>query len=321
MTHENAMRFFRFDPYSIRPREKCTVGALRAEAVGPRRLDPVEGPAGRAQRADDAGRVRRRRRELDHVRHNRAFWDADADSYQAAHGDALAHAPLAWGAYRVPESELQVLGDVAGRDVLELGCGAAQWSIALARPGRARRRPRRLARAARARPPRPRRRCRSCRRAASSCRSPTRRFDIVFCDHGAMSFCDPEISVAECARLLRPGRAARVLLHAPAAVPHVGRRAASSRPASCRSTTRELGRMALEEGTIDWVLPPGEWIRVLRANGFEVEDLVELCAARRRDDDLRRLRPAEVGAPLAGGMDLEGAPRAACEMIRGAMSV
>ena len=34
MTHENAMRFFRFDPYAIRPREKCTVGALRAEAAG-----------------------------------------------------------------------------------------------------------------------------------------------------------------------------------------------------------------------------------------------------------------------------------------------
>ena len=34
MTHLNAMRFFRFDPFSIRPREKCTVGALRAEAEG-----------------------------------------------------------------------------------------------------------------------------------------------------------------------------------------------------------------------------------------------------------------------------------------------
>jgi len=28
------MRFFRYDPFSIRPREKCTVGALRAEAKG-----------------------------------------------------------------------------------------------------------------------------------------------------------------------------------------------------------------------------------------------------------------------------------------------
>ena len=34
MTHLNAMRFFRYDPFSIRPREKCTVGALRAEAKG-----------------------------------------------------------------------------------------------------------------------------------------------------------------------------------------------------------------------------------------------------------------------------------------------
>ena len=34
ITYENAMGFFKYDPFSIRPREKCTVGALRAEAVG-----------------------------------------------------------------------------------------------------------------------------------------------------------------------------------------------------------------------------------------------------------------------------------------------
>jgi predicted TIM-barrel fold metal-dependent hydrolase len=32
ITHENAMRLFRFDPYAIRPHERCTAGALRAEA-------------------------------------------------------------------------------------------------------------------------------------------------------------------------------------------------------------------------------------------------------------------------------------------------
>ncbi|MEY2477225.1 MAG: hypothetical protein QOG87_2540 [Actinomycetota bacterium] len=32
MTHENAMRHFQFDPFAVRPREQCTVGALRAEA-------------------------------------------------------------------------------------------------------------------------------------------------------------------------------------------------------------------------------------------------------------------------------------------------
>ena len=37
--------------------------------------------------------------------------------------------------WRIPEAELGVLGEVAGRDVLEYGCGAAQWSIALAGRG------------------------------------------------------------------------------------------------------------------------------------------------------------------------------------------
>jgi predicted TIM-barrel fold metal-dependent hydrolase len=32
ITHLNAMREYRFDPFAIRPRESCTVGALRAEA-------------------------------------------------------------------------------------------------------------------------------------------------------------------------------------------------------------------------------------------------------------------------------------------------
>ena len=34
LTHLNAMREFRYDPFSTRPRERCTVGALRAEAIG-----------------------------------------------------------------------------------------------------------------------------------------------------------------------------------------------------------------------------------------------------------------------------------------------
>jgi len=33
ITHANAMRLFHYDPFSVRPREKCTVGALRAEAT------------------------------------------------------------------------------------------------------------------------------------------------------------------------------------------------------------------------------------------------------------------------------------------------
>ena len=76
----------------------------------------------------------------DHTRHNREFWDADSDDYQAAHGAALAAAPLAWGAYRAPEDRVGALGplaDLAGRRVLELGCGAGQWAVALAAVGAA----------------------------------------------------------------------------------------------------------------------------------------------------------------------------------------
>ena len=34
ITHENAMRWYRFDPFAHRPREQCTVRALRAEVPG-----------------------------------------------------------------------------------------------------------------------------------------------------------------------------------------------------------------------------------------------------------------------------------------------
>ncbi|HAM00669.1 MAG TPA: amidohydrolase, partial [Acidimicrobiaceae bacterium] len=50
ITHENAMRLFRFDPFSVRPREQCTVQALRAEATDvdvslrPRRADGARKP-------------------------------------------------------------------------------------------------------------------------------------------------------------------------------------------------------------------------------------------------------------------------------------
>jgi hypothetical protein len=71
----------------------------------------------------------------DHAGRNRAAWNADADDYQARGSQLVARGGMGWGAWHIPESELRVLGDVAGRDILELGCGAAQWSIALGRAG------------------------------------------------------------------------------------------------------------------------------------------------------------------------------------------
>ncbi len=66
---------------------------------------------------------------------NRELWNAKSDSYQAAHGTNLSEKALAWGVWRIPESEIHVLGAVEGRDILELGCGAAQFTLALAEAG------------------------------------------------------------------------------------------------------------------------------------------------------------------------------------------
>src|SRR5262249_43795382 len=34
ITHENAMRWYSYDPFSVRPKEQCSVAALRAGAAG-----------------------------------------------------------------------------------------------------------------------------------------------------------------------------------------------------------------------------------------------------------------------------------------------
>src|SRR5437588_4336418 len=69
----------------------------------------------------------------EHERHNRAFWDADADDYQAAHAPQLD--TFTWGVWRIPESEVRALGELDGLDVLELGCGDARSSVVLAAQG------------------------------------------------------------------------------------------------------------------------------------------------------------------------------------------
>jgi ubiquinone/menaquinone biosynthesis C-methylase UbiE len=57
---------------------------------------------------------------------NRREWDGYADEYQATHGAFLRDVGFVWGPEGVDEADLRVLGDVTGRDVLEVGCGAAQ---------------------------------------------------------------------------------------------------------------------------------------------------------------------------------------------------
>ena len=66
---------------------------------------------------------------------NRKGWNYRAGKYQRAIGGAQAYGELVWGPNRHPEDELKILGDVRGKKVLEVGCGAAQFGIELAKRG------------------------------------------------------------------------------------------------------------------------------------------------------------------------------------------
>jgi SAM-dependent methyltransferase len=213
-----------------------------------------------------------------HATRNRVAWNASSDEYQERHGPQLADSGgMAWGTTQIPEADLRVLGDVAGRDILELGCGAAQWSIALAQAGarpvgidlsdRQLEHARRLMAAAGAAFP-------LIHASAESVPLPDASFDIVFCDFGAMTFADPYRTVPEVARLLRPGGLF--------AFSHESPIATICWPLDADEVSDHLvldyfGMHAIDDGEMTtFQLPYGEWIRLFRSNGFVVEDLLEL---------------------------------------------
>ena len=226
--------------------------------------DPVEN-------AIDEGALRA------HERLNRADWDAYSDEYQARHAAQLAeHDGYAWGTGQIPETELQILGEIQGKDVLEFGCGAAQWSIALAKRGarpvgidlseRQLEHARRLMADAGLEFP-------LIHASAENVPLPDASFDVVFCDHGAMTFADPYRTVPEAARLLRPGG---LFAFSHGSTIETLAWADGAEYPTDRLVRDYFGLHEVrDEDEITFNLPYGEWIRLFRANGFIVEDLIE----------------------------------------------
>ena len=70
--------------------------------------------------------LRRSAGAAESVRANRSWWDDEADGYYAEHGRFLGDARFVWGPEGLDEADARLLGDVAGRRVLEIGSGAAQ---------------------------------------------------------------------------------------------------------------------------------------------------------------------------------------------------
>ena len=99
-------------------------------------------------------------------------------------------------------------------------------------------------------------------------------FDLVFCDHGAMSFGDPQKTVPEVARVLRPGGhlvfsviSDLMWLAYNDETEEVEERLVYGNWERCQ---------AEEDGIVTHHLPVGDWIRLFRANGMVVEDLIQM---------------------------------------------
>lgn len=220
----------------------------------------------------------------DDVRTNLAGWEADSAEYQARNRSQLNRwdRPLGWGTWDIAENEVGALDDVEGLRALELGCGACQFGIKVARMG---------ARvigldfsagqlaAGRENLTETRTHTPLVRASAEEIPFADASFDLVFCDHGATSFTDPHVTVPEVARVLRPGGAFVFNVASPfiwCCWPD------GDEPAG-HALTRPYfggGRTLLpdEDGLpwVEWQVTYGEWIRVFRANGFVVDDLIEL---------------------------------------------
>jgi SAM-dependent methyltransferase len=222
--------------------------------------------------------------EPDYVAVNRESWTrANAAYTDAAAHDAWAQEEVTWGQWHIPESELGLMPEVAGRDVIELGCGTAYWAAWLKRAG-ARRvvgvdvTPAQLE-TARRMDAEFRLGIELVEANAEEVPLPDASFDLVFSEYGASIWCDTALWIAEAARLSRPGGELMFLRGSTLrilCVPDEGR--ATDR---LLIPQRGLYRIDWQEGDdagTEFHPPTMEMFQILRENGFELLDFRELYA-------------------------------------------
>jgi SAM-dependent methyltransferase len=228
----------------------------------------------------------------EHVLINRAAWTRANAEYTGARARiAWAQDTVTWGVWNVPDSELHVLPDVVGKDIIELGCGTAYFGAWLKRRG-ARRvlgvdvTPAQLATA---------RELNSefalglefLEANAEAIPLADAQFDLAVSEYGASIWCDPELWIAEAARLLRPGGELVFLRNSTLAtlcMPESGKVSETlQRP--------QLGMNRLEwtddDPGVEFHPGTGDMLRILGRNGFALVDLVELFAPADAEDHPR----------------------------------
>jgi SAM-dependent methyltransferase len=212
---------------------------------------------------------------------NRAAWTQANAEYTGDHAlGAWAAQEITWGVFNVPERQLGVLGEVAGLDVVELGCGTAYFSAWLtrrgARPVGVDLTPAQLATA---------RRCQDHFRLwfplveadAGDVPLPAGSFDLAISECGASLWCDPARWVPEAARLLRPG--GRLVFHTTSVLVTMclPEEAGPAGP-ELLHPQRQVRRLASPGNGVEFHPGHGEWIGLLRAAGFIIDALHELYA-------------------------------------------
>jgi SAM-dependent methyltransferase len=214
---------------------------------------------------------------------NREVWTRSNERYGDANALRQWQAPeIRWGVWGVPESQLHALpDDLAGLDVVELGCGVSYFSAWLARRG--------------ARPvgvdptPAQLETARRCQREigiefplieayGEEVPLPDGAFDLVLSEYGASIWADPYRWIPEAARLVRPGGLLVFLRNSTLSIlcaPDVG-------PVGEQLVRPQFGMHRLDwrsdDGGIEFHLGHGDWVRVLRANDFEILDLIDIQA-------------------------------------------
>ena len=145
----------------------------------------------------------------EHALRNRELWTKANAEYTDANATASwGQDEITWGMFKVPESEVGVLGDVSGLDVLDLGCGIAYFSAWLARRGA-----RVVALDVTPAQLETARRMQAetglsfplVEASAEAVPLADASFDLVLSEYGASIWCDPAAWVPEAARLLRSG--------------------------------------------------------------------------------------------------------------------
>jgi SAM-dependent methyltransferase len=219
-------------------------------------------------------------RQLDYLERNRRAWDGWAPGYLAAARRAWADDVLRWGIWGIPESELGLARGVqAGSDVVELGCGTAEISAWLARQGA-------RSVAVDIAPKQVRNvevlqddhnlRFEVVCGNAEDVRYDDASFDVAISEYGASLWCEPQRWLPEAHRLLRPNglllfftNGEQLMICTPDDGGPVGSRLVRDYFAPARVEFDA-------SGPVEFHPTHGQWIRLLVASGFVIEDLVEV---------------------------------------------